>query len=110
MFEGCLMIIKDHINFWHRNPLTETYDCDTDTLRNPTMNSVYSERLRKMARDTAKEQSLTIFEGVYGATSGPTFETPAEVRGFCALGKHYNDCPFLIIDNRRMCLWNEYYS
>jgi len=86
MWPGCLMLIHDHINFWHRNPLSDTFDCDDESRRNPLMNKVYSERLQTLAEDTAKELELKLFKGVYGATGGHAFETPAEVQGFVSLG------------------------
>lgn len=50
------------------------------------MSNVYSPRLRELAKEVAKEQDLTLREGVYMYFPGPQFETPAEVRAARVLG------------------------
>jgi purine-nucleoside phosphorylase len=50
------------------------------------MTEAYSQRLRKLAAAAAAEEGLDLAEGVYLATPGPSFETPAEIRAFRTLG------------------------
>ena len=82
---GDLMLISDHINLMGVNPLRGP-NVDELGLRFPDMSEAYSEELRKIARDVAKKQGLKLQEGVYLALSGPTYETPAEIRAFRTLG------------------------
>lgn len=73
-----LMIIKDHINFMGTNPLIGLNDDDLGT-RFPDMSEIYKSDLIKIAKASAKELKISIKEGVYAATSGPSYETPAEI-------------------------------
>jgi purine-nucleoside phosphorylase len=82
---GALMVIDDHINFLGVNPLTGPND-DRFGLRFPDMSEVYSRRLRALADDAARAMPLPIEHGVYIAVAGPSYETPAEIRAFRALG------------------------
>jgi purine-nucleoside phosphorylase len=83
--EGALMVIDDHINLLGSNPLIGPHD-DRFGARFPDMTEVYSRNLRKMADDTAKDIGLSLQHGVYIAVHGPSYETPAEIRAFRALG------------------------
>jgi purine-nucleoside phosphorylase len=82
---GALMVIDDHINLMGNNPLVGAND-ERFGLRFPDMTYVYSPRLRAMADDTARVAGMTIQHGVYIAVLGPSYETPAEIRAFRALG------------------------
>ncbi|MEO8218205.1 MAG: purine-nucleoside phosphorylase [Acidobacteriota bacterium] len=82
---GDLMLISDHINMLGTNPLRGPNDEQLGP-RFPDMSTVYPEHLRALARRVATENSLAIQEGVYLALSGPTYETPAEVRALRVLG------------------------
>lgn len=82
---GSLMVIDDHINLMGNNPLAGPND-DRFGLRFPDMTNIYSPALRKLTDDTAKALGLTIQHGVYIAVLGPSYETPAEIRAFRALG------------------------
>lgn len=85
---GDLMLINDHINFMGlagNNPLMGKND-DSLGLRFPSMTRAYDKRLRELAKKVAVEQRITLQEGVYACLSGPTFETPAEVRMMRVLG------------------------
>ena len=82
---GDLMIISDHINFMGVNPLRGP-NLDDLGLRFPDMTEAYPEELRKIAREVGKKLGLKLQEGVYLALSGPTYETPAEIRAFRTLG------------------------
>jgi purine-nucleoside phosphorylase len=82
---GDLMLISDHINFMGVNPLRGP-NLDDLGLRFPDMTEAYPEKLRKIAREVGKKLGLKLQEGVYLALSGPTYETPAEIRAFRTLG------------------------
>ncbi|HUF47049.1 MAG TPA: purine-nucleoside phosphorylase [Vicinamibacterales bacterium] len=82
---GTLMVIDDHINLMGQNPLTGGHD-DRWGDRFPDMTVVYSERLRRIAREAAGAADVAVAHGVYLAVSGPSFETPAEIRAFRVLG------------------------
>jgi purine-nucleoside phosphorylase len=82
---GDLMIISDHINFMGLNPLRGP-NVDALGTRFPDMSEAYPEALRAVARDVARELGVEVQEGVYLALSGPTYETPAEIRAFRVLG------------------------
>lgn len=80
-----LMLIKDHINFMGANPLVGENDEYFGT-RFPDMSEIYKDELRQIAKKCAKDLGIDIKEGIYLATSGPSYETPAEVRMFRAWG------------------------
>lgn len=77
---GSLVLIKDHINFTGRTPLTglELFGGD----RFPDMSEVYSLAWRKKALSIAKKQKLSLQQGVYLKVNGPNYETPSEVKMF----------------------------
>lgn len=80
-----LMLIEDHINFMGTNPLIGKND-DRLGTRFPDMSEVYNKDLIKMAQKCAKEIGIKVKKGVYAACSGPSYETPAEVRMLKKLG------------------------
>ena len=82
---GDLMLISDHIKLFDFGPLWGP-NIDEFGTRFPDMSNVYSPRLRELAKEVAKEQDLTLREGVYMYFPGPQFETPAEVRAARVLG------------------------
>jgi purine-nucleoside phosphorylase len=82
---GTLMVMDDHINFLGSNPLVGANE-DRFGPRFPDMSEVYSRRLRDLAFDAAARQGLPLARGVYIAVHGPSYETPAEIRAFRALG------------------------
>jgi purine-nucleoside phosphorylase len=83
--EGALMVIDDHINFLGVNPLIGPND-DRFGPRFPDMSETYSKRLRALADESARANALQIEHGVYIAVSGPSYETPAEIRAFRGMG------------------------
>jgi purine-nucleoside phosphorylase len=83
--EGALVLISDHINLQGANPLVGPND-DRLGARFPDMSEVYSKRLRGLAREVAGERGMALEEGVYVAVLGPSYETPAEIRFFKAVG------------------------
>ena len=83
--QGQLVLIADHINFTGANPAAGENDIRFG-LRFFDMTDAYAKRLRLLAKTTAREQGLDLAEGVYLSVPGPSFETPAEIRAFRALG------------------------
>ena len=82
---GCIMAINDHINLQGANTLAGPHD-PVHGERFVPMNGVYDSDLRQLAHRIASEHSLSMAEGVYLAVTGPSFETPAEIRAFRTLG------------------------
>ena len=82
---GDLMIITDHINLSGNNPLIGTNDNRIGT-RFPDMSSAYTKEYIELARKCADKLNIKVQEGVYAFFSGPTYETPAEVRMATILG------------------------
>ncbi|MCA8940131.1 MAG: purine-nucleoside phosphorylase [Planctomycetes bacterium] len=80
-----LMIIRDHINGLARSPLCGPND-DEVGPRFPDMTEVYDPKLRELLHAAARENNLSVSEGVYWGTLGPTFETAAEVKMMASLG------------------------
>ena len=81
---GDLMIITDHINRMP-NPLVGPNIEDFGT-RFPDMTTVYSKAIRSVAHEQARAMGFELKEGVYLASTGPTYETPAEYRYFRIIG------------------------
>ena len=77
--------IKDHINFTGYNPLIGSYYVDMG-VRFLSLNNLYDKDLRELALKVAKKSNITLNEAVFAQTSGPTYETPAEVRALKSLG------------------------
>jgi xanthosine phosphorylase len=82
---GSLMAIADHINMLGVSPLTGPND-DEIGPRFPSLRDAYDPELRGALRECAKGLSIKLPEGVYLATHGPSFETPAEIHAFRSLG------------------------
>lgn len=80
-----LMLITDHINFMGTNPLIGKND-ETLGTRFPDMSEVYDKNLLKIAEKSAKEIGIKVRKGIYAACTGPSYETPAEVKMFRKLG------------------------
>lgn len=83
--QGALVIISDHINLQGQNPLVGKND-DRFGPRYPDMTRAYCPTYRKMALEEATKQHLGVYEGVYAALLGPSYETPAEIRYLRAIG------------------------
>lgn len=83
--QGALMLMDDHINLLGTNPLIGPND-DRFGRRFPDMSEVYSKRLRAMAAEVGRTAGLKLEHGVYIAVTGPSYETPAEIRAFRVLG------------------------
>jgi purine-nucleoside phosphorylase len=82
---GDLMLISDHINLMGVNPLVGK-NIEASGLRFPDMSEAYDLRLRNAALAVAQRQGLDLRQGVYAAVTGPSYETPAEIRMFRMLG------------------------
>jgi purine-nucleoside phosphorylase len=88
---GQLVALSDHINGMGWNPLTGSNEArfgfaPGSGLRFFDMTEAYSKRLRARAAEAARAEGFDLKEGIYLATPGPSFETPAEIRAFRALG------------------------
>jgi xanthosine phosphorylase len=82
---GSLMLIEDHINLTGTNVLVGPND-DELGPRFPSLRDAYDPELRAQMRVAARDIDVELLEGVYLAVSGPSFETPAEIRAFHTLG------------------------
>jgi len=82
---GDLVTIQDHLNLMGTNPLIGPHDERLGT-RFPDMTGAYSARLIALAHETADELSIQLKKGVLAATSGPSYETPAEISMMKMLG------------------------
>jgi len=84
---GDLMLIEDHLNLTGGNPLVGHND-DRLGPRFPDMSHTYPKALIELAQKLAKEQGLSLKQGVYAGLLGPSYETPAEIRMLRVLGAH----------------------
>lgn len=74
-----LMLITDHINYMGSNPLIGPND-ETLGERFPDMSEIYKKDLIALADKCAEDLGLKLQRGVYFASSGPSYETPAEIK------------------------------
>ena len=85
-FSACdLVVIRDHINLLGTNPLRGP-NLEALGPRFPDMSAAYTPALRALAKEAAASEGIPLKEGIYLATLGPSYETPAEIRAFRALG------------------------
>ena len=94
--QGALVILRDHINLQGVNPLIGANDerfglrIPDDTqkygVRFPDMTQAYWKPYRAIAAEEARRLGIEVFEGVYAALSGPSYETPAEIRYLRTIG------------------------
>jgi purine-nucleoside phosphorylase len=83
--QGRLVVISDHINLQGVNPLSGPND-DRFGLRFPDMTAAYDRRFREMTVGEGNRMGIGMYEGVYAALPGPSYETPAEIRFLRAIG------------------------
>jgi purine-nucleoside phosphorylase len=88
---GQFVALADHINLMGFNPLAGPNEPrfgfqPGSGLRFFDMTEAYSKTLRALAKEAATEEGFPLAEGVYLAVSGPSFETPAEIRAFRGMG------------------------
>lgn len=82
---GDFMMITDQISNFVPSPLIGENVSELGE-RFPDMTHIYDMKLQKLIQKTAEEEQIPIQEGVYVQSSGPNFESPAEIRMFAALG------------------------
>lgn len=82
---GDLMIITDHINLMGSNPLIGSNNDDFG-VRFPDMSSAYSKRLIELCEEVVFERGIKTQKGVYAGLTGPSYETPAEIRMLRTIG------------------------
>jgi len=82
---GDLMLIRDHISSFCPNPLIGPNE-DSMGPRFPDMSVPYSATLRQLARNCARHLNLTLQEGVYVSVTGPSYESPAEIKMLKRIG------------------------
>lgn len=100
---GDLVLISDHINLLGTNPLTGPND-DLLGPRFPDMTEAYSKEYREIAKRAGHELGIVLAEGVYAATPGPSYETPAEIRYMRTIGADLvgmSTVPEAIVANHR---------
>ena len=83
--QGCLVVLRDHINLQGTNPLIGPND-EHFGARFPDMTQVYWKPYQAAALQDGKRLGIEIAEGVYAALTGPSYETPAEIRYLRAIG------------------------
>jgi len=82
---GDLMLISDHLNLMGDNPLIG-HNPENLGPRFPDMSNAYNSDLREQAKQIAKSEGIELKEGVYSAMTGPSYETPAEIRMLKTIG------------------------
>lgn len=82
---GDLMLIKDQLSVFAPNPLIGA-NIDELGVRFPDMSTVYDLKLQQIIREAARENGIFLQEGVYAQLTGPSFESPAEIRMLRTLG------------------------
>ncbi|MFL6230856.1 MAG: purine-nucleoside phosphorylase [Pyrinomonadaceae bacterium] len=83
--QGALMLISDHLNLLGASPLRGAND-PRFGARFPDMTEVYDRGFQEIASSEARAMQTELRRGVYAALSGPSYETPAEIRMLRALG------------------------
>jgi purine-nucleoside phosphorylase len=83
--QGALVLISDHINLQGSHPLIGPND-DSAGPRFPDMTEAYSLAYRTIAHHVAQQLNIQLQEGVYAALTGPSYETPAEIRYLRTIG------------------------
>jgi len=83
--QGWLVVLKDHIILQGSYPLIGPND-DRFGLRFSDMSEAYAKDFRAMALEEGHRHGIDICEGVYAAVSGPSYETPAEIRYIRTIG------------------------
>ena len=82
---GDFMLMTDHISTFAPNPLIGANIEELGT-RFPDMTEIYDKELRDIIIETAKENDIELRQGIYAQLTGPSFESPAEIRMFHNLG------------------------
>ena len=82
---GDFMMLTDHVSIWAPNPLIGQ-NIDELGTRFPDMTHVYDADLRKIIEETAAKEGIELKQGVYAQLTGPSFESPAEIKLLHKLG------------------------
>ena len=82
---GDLMLVTDHLNLMGTNPLIGP-NLDELGVRFPDMSEAYDPRMREVALAVAGRLGIALRQGVYAGLTGPSYETPAEIRMLRGLG------------------------
>ncbi|MDD5939264.1 MAG: purine-nucleoside phosphorylase [Lachnospiraceae bacterium] len=82
---GTLALVTDHISVFVPNPLIGPND-DEEGVRFPDMTNVYDKGLQEIIQKTAQKENIPLDTGVYVQLTGPSFETPSEIKMLHALG------------------------
>ncbi len=83
--QGCLVVLRDHLNLQGTNPLIGPND-ENFGVRFPDMTRVYWKPYQAAALQDGKRMGIEIAEGVYAGLTGPSYETPAEIRYLRTIG------------------------
>lgn len=83
--QGALVVVSDHINLQGQNALVGPNE-DRFGLRYPDMSQAYEKHYRDAALDESRKLGLNVYQGIYAAMLGPSFETPAEIRYLRTIG------------------------
>jgi purine-nucleoside phosphorylase len=83
--QGCLVVLRDHINLQGTNPLIGPNE-DRFGLRFPDMTQVYHKPYQEAALAEGKRLKVEMAQGIYAALTGPSYETPAEIRYLRTIG------------------------
>lgn len=75
---GDLMVVRDHVNLMFRNPLTGPVQPGDE--RFPDLSAAYDPALQRLLHQVASALGIALHDGVYAAVTGPSYETPAEIR------------------------------
>jgi purine-nucleoside phosphorylase len=82
---GDLVVLHDHLNLMGANPLRGD-NADSLGTRFPDMSTAYDPKLRALTKEVARAENIDLRTGVYAALSGPSYETPAEIRMLRTMG------------------------
>jgi purine-nucleoside phosphorylase len=82
---GHFVAISDHMNFMGRNPLRAFHEEEFGEMF-PDLSEAYDPKLRKISMAICRKHKVQVHEGVYVASGGPSYETPAEIRAYRMLG------------------------
>jgi purine-nucleoside phosphorylase len=83
--QGCLVVLRDHINLQGTNPLIGPNE-ERFGVRFPDMTRVYWKSYQEVALQEGNRLGVEMAQGVYAALTGPSYETPAEIRYLRVIG------------------------
>ncbi len=83
--QGCLVVLRDHLNLQGSNPLIGPND-ERFGVRFPDLTRVYWKPYQEAALEEGRRLGIEVHQGVYAAVTGPSYETPAEIHALRALG------------------------